>query len=111
VETHCERPESIDCDPSTSRSELTGLAEDSAVRPPEPSFTNLLDALTQRVVARSGRQLARLEVSVENGTVKATGIAYSFYAKQLVTHTLLNGAPHLEILNCLRVEPWRLDCD
>lgn len=111
MEQHVERRESIDHDSLTATSALGGTTEVAGGSLCGSEHGNLLKVLVQRVMARSGRQLARLEVSVEYGAVKATGIAYSFYAKQLVTHTLLDGAPHLEVLNCLHVQPRPLDAD
>src|SRR6218665_3728929 len=104
MEQHPERRESTGHDSLTSNFAMGRALEASVESLSGSEHGTLLEALTRQVMARSGRQLACLEVSVENGTVKATGIAYSFYAKQLVTHTLLDGAPHLEVLNCLHVE-------
>ena len=111
MEQHAERRGSIARDSLAATSALEGTTEVAVGSVSASERGNLLEALTQRVMVRSGRQLARLEVSVENGAVKATGIAYSFYAKQLVTHTLLDGAPHLEVLNCLHVQPRPQDAD
>ncbi len=71
--------------------------------PSLPMSSELPHLLKQRVLARSGHQLSDLEIHVHEGIVRATGQANSFYAKQLVTHSLLEGAPHLEVENSLQV--------
>ena len=70
-----------------------------------PVSDRLVQTVRERILTRAGKHLSALSIVVRSNCVEATGMASSFYAKQLVTHALLDGMPDIEIRNSLGVHP------
>lgn len=84
------------------------------LRPSNPKTLSVPERLVQtvkeRILTRARKHLSSLDIVVRSNCVEAVGMASSFYAKQLVTHALLDGMPGIEIRNSLGVGPALL-CD
>ena len=58
----------------------------------------------ERIVrSRAGSQIEQLHVEVEGDTIVLSGIARSYYAKQLATQAVQIEVPECEVLNSLDV--------
>lgn len=63
-----------------------------------------LAAQIERIVrSRAGSQIEQLHVEVEGDTIVLSGVARSYYAKQLATHATLNELPDCEVCNSIDV--------
>ncbi len=59
----------------------------------------------ERIVrSRAGSQIEQLRVEVEGDTVVLSGVARSYYAKQLATQAALHEVPDCEICNAIDVQ-------
>lgn len=59
----------------------------------------------ERIVrSRAGSQIEQLRVEVDGDTVVLTGVARSYYAKQLATQAAMHEVPECEISNSIEVQ-------
>lgn len=107
MESNAARPDSGHCDPEQSTCVMAEQREGASNLGATPASELLAQTVRERIVFRAGRHLRALDILVHPGFVEVTGIAHSFYAKQLVTHVLLDGMPQVEIRNSLAVLPLR----
>ena len=63
----------------------------------------LVQRVKERILWRASRHVLSLDLLIHPSFVEAIGMANSYYAKQLVTHALLDGMPDVEIRNSLGV--------
>jgi len=61
------------------------------------------EEIEQAILKRIGRAIDRLQVIVEQGTVRVYGRTTRYYNKQLVSHLLMDNCKDKEILNEIEV--------
>jgi hypothetical protein len=66
--------------------------------------TELASQIERIVRSRAGCQIEQLRVEVEGDTVFLSGVARSYYAKQLATQAAMLEVPECEICNSIDVQ-------
>lgn len=108
MESSVTRPDNTHCDSQESNRATTVPERDesTSLRLLVPDL--MVQRVRERILSRASKHLLSLDILVHSSFVEATGMANSYYAKQLVTHALLDGMPDVEIRNSLGVRPLPL---
>ena len=98
-------PRNGQCGSRESRHDKAILNGEASEAASLSALDRLIPDITQRILSRASRHIASLDILVHSDCVEAIGVANSYYAKQLVTHALLEGMPGVDIRNSLGVRP------